>query len=304
MAVPQISELLPVFLQQLQDGNTYKMSTVIERITDYLALPPEDRQAILKSGEPVIANRLWWLNTHCYHAGLLERPSRGEARLTAKGLDVVREHVPVSMAWIRQQPEYQAWTQSLRNRTAAAVAAASADADVADKTPLEVLEANHRDVRNSLADELLERVRMSTPSAFERLVVKLLVAMGYGGGQDTAAHVVGGSGDGGIDGVINADPLGLDVLYVQAKQWQDTVGEPVVRDFVGSLVGKHATKGVLITTSAFSAHAVSYSKGLPQKVILIDGDRLVDFMIQFGVGVTEVASYIVHRVDGDFFEEL
>ncbi|AEJ41556.1 restriction endonuclease [Sulfobacillus acidophilus TPY] len=307
MAVPTLNELLPEFLSQLQDGQTYKMSTLIQTITDHLRLSDDDRHIVLKTGEPLIANRLWWINTHCYHAKLIERPNRGEVRLTPKGQQVLRERIPLTMTWIRQQPEHILWrmgTKGSRHQSKADPAEELHN-DSSDKTPLEILESSYREVRKTLAEDLLDRVRASSFEAFERLVIKLLVAMGYGGGfEDEAARVVGRVGDNGIDGVINQDPLGLDVVYVQAKRWDDTVGEPVVRDFVGSLVGKHANKGVLLTTSTFSEKALQFADKLGQKVILIDGERLVDLMIQYKVGVSEVTRYVVYRVDGDFFDAL
>lgn len=306
MAIPSIPELLPEFLSQLRQGDSQKMSDLIEQIADHFSLSSEDRQAVKKTGERVISNRVWWLNTNCYYAGLLERPSPGWVRLTEKGRSVLRDKVPVTMAWLRHQPEYKEWKQSVQNRSKKA-AEILQENNAEEKTPIEALESNYWEARAVLAGELLDRLRTSPPGAFERLVVKLLVAMGYGGGvEDEAARVVGRTGDGGIDGVINQDPLGLDVVCVQAKRWDGTVGEPVVRDFVGSLVGKRSNKGVLLTTSTFSDSAIRYTEGLPQaqKVKLIDGNRLADLMIQFGIGVAEVTRYTVHRVDVDFFEGL
>jgi restriction system protein len=171
------------------------------------------------------------------------------------------------------------------------------------ETPEERLEATYGELRNALADELLMRAKNSAPSFFEQLVVDLLVAMGYGGSRHDAGKAVGQSGDGGIDGIINEDKLGLDVVYIQAKRWSGTVGRPVVQAFAGSLEGFRARKGVLITTSAFSHDALDYVTKIEKKIVLIDGVRLADLMIEHGVGVDEVASYQLMKVDEDYFDE-
>ncbi len=158
-------------------------------------------------------------------------------------------------------------------------------------------------MRTQLAAGLLEQVKSCSPSFFERLVVDLLVAMGYGGSRKDAGQAVGGSGDGGIDGIIKEDPLGLEAVYIQAKRWQDSVGGPVVQAFAGSLMGHGARKGVLITTSHFTKDALAYVEKIDKSIVLVDGPRLAELMIDAGIGVTEVASYAVKRLDSDYFED-
>ena len=170
-----------------------------------------------------------------------------------------------------------------------------------DKTPEEVLEDAYQEVRDSLAEELLDNVMSCPPAFFERLVVELLVQMGYGGSRRDAARAVGQTGDGGIDGIIDEDRLGLDAIYIQAKRWNESVGRPEIQKFVGALVGKRAKKGIFITTSSFSADAAKYASEIDAKVILIDGKRLAEFMIDYNVGVTEVTSYQLKRIDSDYF---
>src|SRR5207302_9065534 len=172
------------------------------------------------------------------------------------------------------------------------------------QTPQEVLETSYQNLRQTLAQELLERIKQNPPQFFENLVVDLLVAMGYGGSRKDAGQAVGQVGDGGIDGTIKEDKLGLDAIYLQAKRWEGTVGGPVVQGFVGALIGKKARKGVFITTSTFSQQAQNYASGIENlKIILINGEQLAQLMIDHDVGVTEESRYIVKKVDLDYFGE-
>jgi restriction system protein len=170
-------------------------------------------------------------------------------------------------------------------------------------TPLETLEASYQNLRKQLAVELLDRVKSSKPSFFEQLVVDLLVAMGYGGSQKDAGKAVGKSGDGGIDGIIKEDKLGLDVVYIQAKRWENTVGIETVQNFAGSLEGHRVRKGVLITTSNFSQPAKNYVNKIEKKIVLIDGEQLAQYMLEFNVGVNTVETYVIKKIDSDYFEE-
>jgi restriction system protein len=177
------------------------------------------------------------------------------------------------------------------------------DGEDPGQTPEETLETAYLRLRSALAQELLERIKVSSPKFFERLVVDLLVSMGYGGSRRDAGEAVGQSGDAGIDGIIKEDKLGLDVVYIQAKRWEGVVGRPVVQAFAGSLEGQRARKGVLITTSKFSPDAHTYVGIIEKKIVLIDGEQLAELMIDHDVGVNEVAQYAVKRVDLDYFEE-
>jgi restriction system protein len=170
-------------------------------------------------------------------------------------------------------------------------------------TPEEIIDAAYGELRSALADELVERVKAQTPEFFEDLVLDVLIAMGYGGTRADAAERLGRSGDGGIDGVIREDALGLDQIYVQAKRWGGSVGRPVIQGFVGALHGAHADRGVLITTSHFTPDATSYARNVPARVILIDGQHLAELMIDYGVGVTETTRYELKRIDGDYFPD-
>lgn len=197
------------------------------------------------------------------------------------------------MGFLRQYPEF---VQFRRARRPAA-------GEEIDETPEEILESSYQNLRRDLAKELLERIMSCSPTFFEGLVVDLLVAMGYGGSRIDAGQAVGQSHDGGIDGIIKEDKLGLDVVYVQAKRWEATVGRPKVQTFAGSLEGLRARKGVLITTSQFSQEARDYVKRIEKRIVLINGEQLAELMIDHGIGTTEVASYPLKKVDLDYFGE-
>ncbi len=173
----------------------------------------------------------------------------------------------------------------------------------AQRTPFETLEVAYQDLRRALAQDVLDRVKRCSLKFFEKLVVDLLVAIGYGGSKKDAGQAVGRCGDDGVDGIIKEDKLGLDVVYIQAKRWEGTVGRPTVQEFAGSLEGHRARKGVLMTTSRFSQDAKDYVGRIEKKIVLIDGEQLAQLMIDHGIGVTEVVSYAVKRVDSDYFEE-
>ncbi|MDR3386656.1 MAG: restriction endonuclease [Rudaea sp.] len=184
-----------------------------------------------------------------------------------------------------------------------ATAASAVEQDSGNESPEDTLNRIYLQLRDELASELLDRIKAAPPDFFEKLVVDLMIRMGYGGSREDAGKTVGRSGDGGIDGVINEDRLGLDVIYLQAKRWEGTVGRPVVQGFVGSLAGKRANKGVLITTSKFSKDAREYVQQIGAKIVLIDGETLGNLMIQHGLAVTTAASYDVKRIDSDYFNE-
>jgi restriction system protein len=235
-------------------------------------------------------------------AGLLEAPRRGHVVITDRGRSVLaQEPNRIDVKFLEQFAEFIEFRDSSRNHDDDDTNAPTSTVEAG--TPEEALEASYLQLRSTLADEILEKVRESSPEFFERLVVELLVAMGYGGSRKDAGERVGRSGDEGIDGIIKEDRLGLDIIYIQAKRWESSVGRPEVQKFVGALQGQRARKGILITTSAFTRDASDYAGNLESKVILIDGKRLAQFMVDFNVGVSPVTSYEVKRVDTDYFVE-
>lgn len=231
-------------------------------------------------------------------AGLLVNTSRGKFRITDAGKAAITEHPQgVNLRVLREYPGY------LQNRAGGGSVARTQSEAEDSQTPDEILDSVDRRLRSALAQELQERLRNCSPDFFEKLVIELLVAMGYGGSRSEAARVVGRPGDGGIDGIIKEDKLGLDAVYVQAKKWTGTVGRPEVQGFAGSLEGERARKGVMITPSQFSAEAHEYVKRIERRIVLIDGERLVQLMIDHDIGVAPARTVVVKRVDTDYFDE-
>jgi len=224
---------------------------------------------------------------------------RGRVRITARGKELLATNpARIDRSTLNQYSEFRTFAQHTATPDAPATTSS-----VELETPEERLESNYQSLREDLSERLLAQVRKASPAFFERLVVDVLVAMGYGGSRADAGKAVGQTGDGGIDGIIKEDRLGLDIVYLQANRWQDTVGSAAVRDFVGSLVGHSASKGVLLTTSRFSKDAEEYAHRIPQKVVLINGEQLAGLMIDFGVAVTTASSYVVKKLDLDYFGE-
>jgi restriction system protein len=228
---------------------------------------------------------------------LIETAGWGKVIITERGKSVLQNGpLRVDRKFLQQFPEYAAKVNRQETNQVE-------KEEEADQTPLESIEANYQSIRRELARELIERIKSCSPRFFEQLVVDLLVAMGYGGSRSDAGQAVGQSGDGGIDGIIKEDKLGLDVVYIQAKRWEGSVGRPVVQAFAGSIEGRRARKGVLITTSNFTQDAKQYVEMIEKKIVLIDGEELAQLMIDHGVGVTEVASYTIKKMDMDYFGE-
>lgn len=235
---------------------------------------------------------------------MLESTRRGYSKITKRGQEVLLEkQVRIDMQYLERFPEYIEF-KNTRSDTTDAPPRINPES-VQNQTPEEALEYGYQKLRQNLAQEVLERVKSCSPAFFEKLVVELLVKMGYGGSIRDAAEVIGRSGDGGIDGIIKEDRLGLDVIYVQAKRWDGNVGRPEVQKFVGALAGQGAQKGVFITTSDFTNDALEYAKNRVNniKIVLIDGSRLAQFMIDFDLGVAREQVYEVKRLDSDYFTE-
>lgn len=305
MPVPDFQSLMLPLLLLTGDGQEHTMSETIDVMAREFQLTPEERNELLPSGrQRRLHNRVGWAKTYLKKAGLLEDKGRGRFRITGRGREVLKSRpAAINMKFLEQFPEYNDFVtlSSDEEETRSEKPAKPAAVEESGETPEEVLESSYQELRRKLAEELLERIKACSPQFFEKLVVDLLVAMGYGGSRKDAGQAVGQSGDEGIDGIIKEDRLGLDVVYIQAKKWKDTVGRPTVQAFAGSLEGQRARKGVLITTSQFSKEAREYVRQIEKKIVLIDGADLSRFMIDFGVGVTEVASYTVKRLDLDYF---
>jgi restriction system protein len=304
MSIPDFQTLMLPLLKTAADGQEHSLIEVTETLAEQFRLTEEERNELLPSGlQARFDNRVGWARTDLRMAGLIEGSGRGKFKITARGLEVLKTPLDrINRKFLRQFPEYESYV--VRNRSNnRSVSKEEEQEEEVKQTPEEILEFSYQSLRRKLAEELLERIRQNSPRFFEKLVVDLLVAMGYGGSRRDAGEAVGRTGDEGIDGIIKEDKLGLDAVYIQAKRWQNTVGRPDVQAFAGALMGKKANKGVFIATSQFSQDAQHYVNTISQKIVLIDGEQLAQLMIDHGVGVTEVAIYLVKRVDSDYFSE-
>lgn len=301
MALPNFQRFMGPILRIASDGQPHKPIEFEEGAAKALHLTEEEKSMLLKSGGmTILRDRTGWAYYHMFRAGLLERPARATYVITKRGRDVLQQHGDaVDMNVLRKFPEYQSYLSIKPEKDVAEKAAT--DSGINPRTPRQQIDDAYGTLRTELMREVLEQIGAQTPSFFENLVIDLLVRMGYGGSKEDAL-VVGRSGDGGIDGIIKQDRLGVDLLYVQAKRWRDKVGTPQIRDFVGSLVGKGATKGVFITTSGFQAGVLEYLAKVHHNVVLVDGDQVASLCVDFGIGVIDEAVYAIKKLDADYFE--
>lgn len=304
MAIPTYELFLLPLLKWASDGTVRRLADSYTAMAAEFALTPDDAKQALDSGQPVLYNRVGWAKTYLYKAGLIERTGQGQFKITDSGRKLLATKPgKIDVALLMQYPSFAQFKQ--RAPTLPVVVPNGTPDTLTKQTPEETIEGAFAEIQNELAQELVARILQQSPAFFERLVVDLLVAMGYGGTHKDAATVVGKSRDGGIDGIIKQDRLGLDNIYVQAKRWaaDNAVSRPDVQAFVGALSGNAATKGVFITTSRFSEGAIQFIEKVPQRIILIDGDRLARFMIEFNIGVFAKETYTVKRLDLDYFDE-
>ncbi len=303
MTIPDFQTVMLPLLQLANDGNEHYIHDAVEKLAKEFNISEEEKSRLLPSGQqPVFYNRVGWARTYLKKAGLLEDPKRGHFMITDRGKEVLRNNpTRIDMNFLRQYPEYIEFRETVRESNEVL----PVEENLEELTPEEAIENAYQRIREDLSEKLLGSVLSSSPGFFEKLVVELLVKMGYGGSQRDAARAVGQSGDEGIDGIIDEDRLGLDTIYVQAKKWNSstTIGRPEIQKFVGALQGKRARKGIFITTARFSAEAREYVSNIETKVVLIDGKRLTDLMIDNGVGVTSRTSYELKDLDTDYFGE-
>lgn len=304
MAVPDFQSLmLPLLQMAAADQKEHSLHDARDWLAEKLHVTDEERALLLPSGrQAVFNNRVAWAKVYLQRAGLLASPKRGHFQIAPRGLEVLATKPQrVDIKLLDQFPEFVEFRTKKDTTDHEQTETETTSTD--HETPEEALEASYSRIRTDLAADLLERVKKTSPAFFETLVVELLVKMGYGGSRKEAGKAIGQSGDEGIDGVINEDRLGLDVIYIQAKKWAGTVGRPEIQKFVGALHGKRAKKGVFLTTGTFSSEAKDYVSHIDPKVVLIDGRQLAELMIDFDLGVAPVASYQVKRSDSDYFGE-
>ncbi|TMP90543.1 MAG: restriction endonuclease [Verrucomicrobia bacterium] len=301
MAIPKYDEMMLPVLRILGDGAEHSQRELAEQIADHFKLTPQERaERLPKVKATYLRHRLGWAGFSLRRAGLAESPRTGTLQITDEGRTFLASNPSqLRAADLKRFPAYAAFVERMKSEAEIP----ETKIESAHETPEERIEAAFSDLNQTLVGELLTRLSTVDPFRFERIVLDLLVAMGYGGSFKEAAAVTQKTGDEGIDGVINEDRLGLDVIYIQAKRWKSSIGRPEIQNFVGALAGKKAGKGIFITTSEFHDNARDYAAGIHQKIILIDGRRLAELMIEHDIGVAEEHAYSVKKIDGDYFEE-
>ncbi len=302
MTIPDYQTIMLPLLKVAGDKKEHSIREAIDHIGDLFKLSEQERKEVLPSGRSyIIDNRVGWARTYLKKAGLLEDTRRSYFRITDKGAEVLaKSPTEINIKFLQKFPEFNEFRKKKDDGEEEQEQVIQEDSS---QTPQELLEYGYQKIKRDLAQELIESVKKASPRFFEQLVVELLLKMGYGGSLKDAGKAIGQSGDGGIDGIIKEDKLGLDVIYIQAKRWENVVGSKEIRNFVGSLVGQKANKGVFITTSGYTKDALEYVKTITHKVILIDGEMLSQLMIENNVGVSGVINYEVKKIDSDYFIE-
>lgn len=306
--IPDFQTIMLPLLKILQDGKEHSLRDIISKISDQFNLTEEERVQLLPSAnQAIINNRVGWARTYLKKANLLETPKRAVLKITKDGINVLAKNLPrVDVKFLQTFPKFQEWIHSYATKTndVEAIEGENKIEIQTGKTPEELLDYSYTQLKEELASEIIDKVKSCSPAFFELLVIDLLTKMGYGGSRKEAGEVLGKSGDGGIDGIIKEDKLGLDTIYIQAKRWDNTVTIHQVRDFAGSLLSKKAKKGIFITTSSYPASAREFVSSIEPKIVLIDGNELANLMIEYKVGISVKKVYEVQRLDSDYFEEV
>jgi restriction system protein len=304
MAIPDYQSIMLPLLQLASDAVEHRTRDAIGTVAKTFELTDEEMSKLNPSGSDyVFGNRFGWARTYLKKAGLIHYTGWGKFQITDAGRDLLAKNpAKIDLNTLKQYPEFLEFYGGTKPDDSDT--AKDSVSEPEEETPEELIGSAHATLQKLVQTELLTKILAGTPKFFEKLVVNLLVAMGYGGSFADAGQALGKSHDGGIDGVIKEDRLGLDLIYIQAKKWKDvTVGAPEVQSFVGALAGVKARRGVFITTSKFSKEATSYAASLENRVILVDGERLTELMFEYGLGVSPVKTFAVKRVDNDFFDE-
>jgi restriction system protein len=309
MSVPDFQPMMLPFLRFSQDQKEHSLQEVKMLLIDYYQLSNDDVEELVPSGRQTrLNNRVSWISTFFKKAKLIEQTKRGFYKITPRGNQLLMQNPKrIDMKVLQQYPEFVEFRTSKNGKNKKAqieiIAEQTEITAEQSKTPEESLEIAYQIIRTALAAEILEKVKSCSPAFFERLVVELLVKMGYGGTLQDAGKAVGKSGDGGIDGIIKEDRLGLDVIYLQAKRWEGNVSRPEIQKFAGALLGNQARKGVFITTSDFTKEAKDYAKSITSNIILINGEELAELMIDYNAGVSVATTYEIKKIDSDYFSE-
>ena len=308
MAIPDFQTMMSPLLRVYADGCEHANNEVLDTLAVHFRLTSEERKQMLPSNrQTVFANRVAWARTYFTATGLLKRQTRGVYKITELGTGVAqKKSQTINLKFLSQYPGFHE-LRSPRPKTigldSKRPGGEHEDSQGETATPQAMIETALEKLRNSLALEILQQIANCPPAFFERLVLDLIVKMGYGGSREDAGEHVGKSGDEGVDAIINEDKLGLDVVYIQAKRWKNSVGNAEIRNFIGALAGKRAKKGIVITTSNFTDNAKKAVEGIDYKIVLIDGFKLASLMMDYNVGVSPVATYELKKIDSDYFTE-
>lgn len=304
MAIPDYETIMRPLLEACADGKSHRIRDLAETLAETSKLTPAERAELLPSGIVKFVSRVGWAKTYLKQAGLLEQPARAMVRITARGKEALHSAERIDNAYLSRFAEFRAFKD--RSRAAQQRSSAVSTGGIEEVvTPQEALQQAFDELRDSLVNDVLDALLHSSPAFFERAVVGLLRAMGYGGSVEDASALLGGPGDGGVDGAIKEDTLGLDTVYVQAKKWAEdrTVGDREIRDFIGALQLQRARKGVFFTTSDFTKSARESATRSESRVVLINGKKLAELMVDYKVGVSVTSTLELKRLDSDYFEE-
>jgi restriction system protein len=300
MSIPDYQTVMLPLLRHLADKQERSSQETVDALSEVFGLSEQERNELLPSGnQPIFMNRIGWAKTYLKKAGFIESPRRGYYRITERGLnELTKNPKKFDNKYLSQFPEFANFIKTKVIKHTSGGKYIEIDNE---KTPDENIDYNYQKIRNALANDVLDKIKQCSPYFFEKLVVDLLLKMGYGGSREEAGKITRKSADGGIDGIIKEDKLGLDTIYIQAKRWDGTIGRPEIQKFAGALQGQRARKGVFITTSKFAKEAMDFASMIENKIILIDGDRLSNLMIDYDIGVSTINTYIIKRIDSDYF---
>lgn len=303
--IPDYQTLMLPFLRLLGDGNEHSRKDIQDKLAVELNVSDEDLKIFLPNTKvSVFRHRVGWTRTYLKKAGLIEYTQRGIYKITERGQKVLSENPQkITVSYLKQYPEIIEFLKGNRDEKGSLSQNPSSDEKLLNETPQELIARGYQSIRNTLEKDLIERLKAVSPKFFEEIVVELLVKMGYGGSIAEAGNATKYTNDEGIDGIIKEDKLGLDVIYIQAKRWEGTVSRPEIQKFVGALAGQRAKKGVFITTSNFSKEAISYAGQMDTKIVLIDGEQLAQYMIDYNLGVSVQNNYEIKKIDSDYFDE-
>ena len=305
MAIPDYQTFLLPLLKLAGDNQIHSIREAYQILPEQFNLTDEEKRELLPSGQQaVVDNRIGWARTYLKKAGLITQPKRGQFQITERGQNVLRQNLDkIDLDYLTQFPEFQDFKMKKNKPDDTDLEPQKPMSLIEKKNPQERLEYAYEEINNEVSQELLDTVKSVSPGFFEKLVIDLLVKMGYGGSRKDAGQAMGKAGDEGIDGIIKEDRLGLDVIYIQAKRWEAVVGRPEIQKFAGALQGQRAKKGIFITTSNFTKEALSFASHIDNKIILIDGETLTKLMIEHNVGISTASVYEIKNIDSDYFEE-